>query len=712
MNELKKELYEKTEIDMNCYIAKSNPKETLKEHTEKVLKVFSDFIRKYPKAFTKEYQNLMFTTCYYHDFGKANKLFQDKINGKTENQEKIYHNFLSPLFLPKEDLISDFGIEDYKVIATAIFYHHTRDFDCTDEEYKKIFNDYIKNELKDFNVEKKRFKLKDLIFSKNKIEVEEQDWEKYCKIKGMLNRFDYAASSGVNYAELENKNNLITKGIKANFVLNEIQEFASNNQNNNIIVVASTGLGKTEASLLWLGTSKGFYTLPLKVASNDIYKRCKKYGEDNNVALIHSDSFTELLKNDQDLKYDDYKEMKRLSYPLTICTVDQIFKFPFKSLGQEQFIATLSYSKVIIDEIQMYSPIILACILTGLKTINDYGGKFAIITATMPLFLEEQLEKMVGKNSYKKIEATSDKKRHFIKILDQDFNYEEIIKDSKEKKVLVICNTVKKSIEVFKKLEEEIDEVHLLHARFIKKDRTRLEEEIKSFNKPGVWVTTQIVEASLDISFDVLHTEISPADSLIQRLGRCNRKGNNLPKSPNVFIYNTKINNHIYDENLVKLSLEKLEKYNNTLIDEKEKLNYINSVYNKDELTKNNTKYIEKLKKAIIYMQKMYPMKYDNNELQSLFRDINTVTIIPDEVDNINYEKINNLIEKISDKKLSVEERYKSKEQLMEYTTNIYFDYKKDLTLIAKIKDIYRVKGKYSKKYGFEREVNDEGRFI
>lgn len=111
-------------------------------------------------------------------------------------------------------------------------------------------------------------------------------------------------------------------------------------------------------------------------------------------------------------------------------------------------------------------------------------------------------------------------------------------------------------------------------------------------------------------------------------------------------------------------------------------------------------------------MQKMYPMKYDNNELQSLFRDINTVTIIPDEVYNINYEKINNLIEKISDKKLSVEERYKSKEQLMEYTTNIYFDYKKDLTLIAKIKDIYRVKGKYSKKYGFEREVNDEGRFI
>ena len=54
MNELKKELYEKTEIDMNCYIAKSNPKETLKEHTEKVLKVFSDFIRKYPKAFTKQ----------------------------------------------------------------------------------------------------------------------------------------------------------------------------------------------------------------------------------------------------------------------------------------------------------------------------------------------------------------------------------------------------------------------------------------------------------------------------------------------------------------------------------------------------------------------------------------------------------------------------------------------------------------------------------
>ena len=50
-----------------------------------------------------------------------------------------------------------------------------------------------------------------------------------------------------------------------------------------------------------------------------------------------------------------------------------------------------------------------------------------------------------------------------------------------------------------------------------------LENEIIKFsdseNETGIWVTTQLVEASLDIDFDVLYTEMSTADSLLQRMG-------------------------------------------------------------------------------------------------------------------------------------------------------------------------------------------------
>ena len=41
---------------------------------------------------------------------------------------------------------------------------------------------------------------------------------------------------------------------------NALQKFMSNNRNKNIVVVAQTGYGKTEAGLLWIGNNKGFFT--------------------------------------------------------------------------------------------------------------------------------------------------------------------------------------------------------------------------------------------------------------------------------------------------------------------------------------------------------------------------------------------------------------------------------------------------------------------
>ena len=710
MNELLQELKSKTEIDLKNYLAKTHPKKTLEEHTEEVLKVFFNFIKEYPQAFSKEFQEMILISCYYHDFGKSSILFQNEIKGISQT-DKINHGMLSPKFLPKEYLIDKYGLKDYQTIATAIFYHHKRIADIDGTRYREIFEKYVVPVIPNFNSNIKRFKLKDLLFAKRKTSLPEEDWERYSKVKGMLNRFDYAASSGTPIAELKNNNELIAENIEQNFTLNDIQTFAKENKNNNIIIVASTGIGKTEASLLWLNNSKGFYTLPLKVASNDIYKRCKNYGKNNDIALLHSDSFGEMLKENSDLTYSEYCEMKRLSYPLTICTVDQIFKFPFKALGEEQFAATLSYSKVIVDEIQMYSPVILACIIIGLKTVIEYGGHFAITTATLPTFLEDKIKEYIGENNYIKKICVSNKKRHFIEIKDNDFNYDKMIKDSETSKVLIICNTVKKAIETYKILENKVEELHLLHSRFIKKDREKLETEIKNFNKNGIWITTQIVEASLDISFDILHTEISPADSLMQRLGRCNRKGLIIPDKPNVFIYNTE-RKRIYDKKLVDLSLEKLKKYNKKLISEEEKLEYINSVYNKEELKRTNAAYIEELNNAIRHLEKVYPLKYNQNELQKLFRDMNTITIIPDSIYEENHEEIERLINESNDKLLSFEKRYESKQKLLEYTTTIDDNPSKIYSLINNASDIYRVYGNYSSKYGFEIGEENESGFI
>jgi CRISPR-associated endonuclease/helicase Cas3 len=48
------------------------------------------------------------------------------------------------------------------------------------------------------------------------------------------------------------------------------------NRGENVIAVAQTGMGKTEAGLLWIGNNKGFFTLPLKTAINAIYDRVRR----------------------------------------------------------------------------------------------------------------------------------------------------------------------------------------------------------------------------------------------------------------------------------------------------------------------------------------------------------------------------------------------------------------------------------------------------
>jgi CRISPR-associated endonuclease/helicase Cas3 len=64
----------------------------------------------------------------------------------------------------------------------------------------------------------------------------------------------------------------------------------------------------------------------------------------------------------------------------------------------------------------------------------------------------------------------------------------------------------------------------LIHSRFTFFDRRILERRI--FDYPKIVVATQVVEVSLDIDYDVLFTEACYLDSLVQRAGRINRRGN------------------------------------------------------------------------------------------------------------------------------------------------------------------------------------------
>lgn len=696
---------------------------TLREHLDETVECAERFFEQYGKYFTEKEKALIFTACKYHDVGKANLVFQanisDEVDTKYKNIKQIPHGFLSALTLSLEKLqtkIDDITNDDFKCLVTAVYYHHTRDDEFNADEIRKFSDNYFKDcfnefsEISDWKTKMvNRGKYLFNIKKNDGVGIDEDLWHEYMLIKGMLNKFDWTVSSGKIGSEenidFEKKKliNNIDKRYGKN--LRTVQQYMREKADSNVVIIAPTGSGKTEAALYWLNGEKGFYTLPLKVSSNAIYKRIREEYSFKDVALLHSESLQKYIEESSDEQEKDaeeksakekFEKTKMFSAPLTISTVDQLFLFVYKALGTEIMAATLKYSKVIIDEIQSYEPRIVAALIYGLKTISQMGGKFAIMTATLPPVLLDFMNKygLIKNETYcfEDFSAENVMQRHMIKLYEQEFNLEEIAEESKTKKVLVICNTVKKAQETYRLLEEYTDNVYSLHARYIKKHRKMLEKNIMQFSENresiGIWVTTQIVEASLDIDFDILYTEMCTADSLLQRMGRCNRKGRYIPSKPNIKIYKTenakrqvknRINNTgIYYRDLFERSWECMGDYENQLFTEEQKINYINEVYDMEKIV--NTEYYKEIEAYLEYFQKLSVNELSKMDGKKKFRMIESVSVMPDKIYNENEDFIEKYQSEIYDRHLGREAKEILKTKLDELTLSvtIYNKYSKE----------------------------------
>lgn len=683
------------------FIAKSIPiVQSIDDHTLKVVQAFEKIEKIYQEKFTANELELIKIACETHDLGKCNDLFQQKLKDGTKVIDgEIPHGILSALFIDIKDLERrGFSEGEIFALVTAVMYHHAKEFDFKNGDLRGYVESYMKENAKHFLKEGQ--KLSSLATKRRLFEygkegkqyVDYQNWLKYLVIKGMLNKADYNASNPhdleVEIPHPSNEEDTLEAAILNRIPFESLypaQRFLYEQRGKNTILIAPAGSGKTEGSLLWIGRQKGFYTLPIKVSSNAIYNRIKDkkkgYGFEP-VALLHSDALSQLITDDTKGKEYEivrrYEISKNLSYPMTVCTVDQIFKFVFKTLGTEILAATLKYSCVVIDEIQMYSPKLMAFLCYGLKVVNDLGGKFLIMTATLPpmvthYFEEEDIPFESGE--YIELKAGC---RHRSILIEGDFSPSTILEQAKEKRVLVLCNTIKKAQELYEMLdsmikssEEEIS-LNILHSKFTKEHRGIIEEKILAFapndkERPhanGIWISTQIVEASLDIDFDVLHTEMCTIDSLFQRMGRCYRSRPYNGVEPNIYVYNTENGKGtVYDKDLYNYSVEALKEYQNELLSEEDKMKMINKTFDMERLKMSN--YYQNFRNALKELEEITPGEFSKREGDYLFREINSVTILP----NVLYEKYEKEIEealaKVEDGNATFIEKHKAKECLM-----------------------------------------------
>jgi len=354
----------------NLGLAKSNPKKTIKEHTQDLLNQYEILRKIYPNLLEKKDWELLECAIKYHDLGKINTKFQNKLYKKLGKillpddieGEEIPHNFLSPYFINTDEFEKKYGRENTQVLVSSVYYHHDREKVRVTDEYLKDLENQM-NALGDFfdiNLKMNDSIARYIITEKNEELLKDK---KYIMIKGFLNKLDYVASlnkQGVNVEEVctdENGQAVADKIVKIikekhNNEYREVQKYMLKRQDENLIVISYTGSGKTEAALLWIGNQKAFYTLPLKVSINAIYERIKNKVKYRKALLLHSDAYS-YYQEQKDVDINSYDRAKRLSAPLIVTTVDQLFKIAFRYQGYEEILSTLSYSKIIIDEIQI-----------------------------------------------------------------------------------------------------------------------------------------------------------------------------------------------------------------------------------------------------------------------------------------------------------------------------------------------------------------------
>jgi len=658
-------------IKKDDFLAKSNG-QSIEQHTKELLDLFDDFCNKYGDSFDGKTKLSISLAAEYHDLGKINSSFQTYIHQKTNaNPAKfkvglchyknivdkdIPHAILSAAFISKKKL-QEMGLdlEDYRVIVTAVVNHHLRSLQNqdTDDTIKAVVNGDLAVLAKYYGLDYcKSIPIIKYNFFKPRSahDISEDLWLKYAKVKGMLNKLDYAASAHEKSIEIlpENAKTMCISAMKRkNFALRPCQQYVRDKGGHNLIMTASTGMGKTEAALIWAEQAKTFYTLPYKVSINAIHQRIcdDKYYDKNKCVLLHSDTFSQLLQGATDYNgepneggdiFKEYQAIKNLAYPFTICTVDQLFLFSYLAHGTELVASTLSYSKVIIDEIQAYEPKILAKILRGLVMINKMGGKFLIMTATLPPFIKEYLQEHI-----QDLEISpaffNPIIRHIPTLIKDEMNFEKIANTGKSSKVLVICNTVANACNAYKNIKKyNQSNVNLLHSRFIQKDRLEKEKAIKNFaasNENGVWISTQLVEASLDIDFDILFTEMSTADSLLQRMGRCYRGREYNSTQPNIIVFDNKSGTgygkrSIYDYEIYQRSVDALEKYCNQPFSEKAKQDYIEYVY--DTTAIKQTEYYQKFIKEMSFLTTgLLAGEFKIDVAREKFREIENSAVIP-----------------------------------------------------------------------------------
>ena len=265
------------------------------------------------------------------------------------------------------------------------------------------------------------------------------------------------------------------------------------------------------------------------------------------------------------VRYMHHPESKYLLRPISLTTIDT-FSLTLFGIAPEDLEVVLGYydgtltrsmghylfsrsmallSDVILDEVHLLSDMTksLNFLIALIWIAAGHGMRLILMSATIPKALEELLRKEGEEISLEFAKFSENPDNRFLeerKAKKYDFSlekldsgrFEKILEWLKEgrkegfRRSIVVFNTVRDAIKFYeivkKRSDIEKNRILLVHSRFTEEDREekrRRIEELKRLDEYLI-VATQVIEAGVDISSDLFISDLAPASSLIQRLGR------------------------------------------------------------------------------------------------------------------------------------------------------------------------------------------------
>lgn len=413
-----------------------------------------------------------------------------------------------------------------------------------------------------------------------------------------------------------NSINDLRKNMLVEASFNLVNSLKNNKSNKVFFLNMPTGAGKTNTSMKLAldiinltNADRIIYAMPFINIIDQNYEIIREnYGLNENLGEIRKIySKTETIFDDEEniskldlLKRDDF-----FDYPVICTTFVTLFDSIVKNSKKVKYkLQALSNSVIVLDEIQSLPIKNWISLYYLINEMSDkYNVYFIIMSATLPKFSKLNLK---NDFEYEEIYLLDNPECYFShelfnrnQIVDYsnlDFlNNNEIIvylKNILEKnfkikyfKGLIVLNTIKTSRCVFNLLNELKDElgfdIDLLNSTLLPLQKQKIIYKLKNLpgNKKYILVSTQSIEAGVDVSFDFVIRDFASLDSIEQVRGRCNRsrelnkKFNNQKIKGNIYLINLSRKNKSFYEYIYD-SFEMETRINETKNIIKRKLNY------------------------------------------------------------------------------------------------------------------------------------------